>query len=1248
MKNIDQIIKKTLSNYLISENLNTKKFLIEREGIKFKTYRQPSGNSLLIPEDLNPTVNFYDQEAWLSALTNSEAIRKNYSNYVSSTNDIYAKSCNDTKTIDVITQFNEKWIDKYIKILDVNSTTPYPNDLSKEDGIKYYFTNKKLREHFGDNLKPIDFMGTDYYFLKLSQWISATYKDLKFEKGNVTKLNNQSIATLMGKETVMPGYLKIETSEVELPESLGGGTISANDAETDWFQWSITKNKNCETAGSWARYYNTMSTFVQNLLPESVSEFEVSVDALKKYTEVLNPKYDELIKGLGPNKGSSDDTNNSLEKLDNQTTNFQTENNGKVIYKACWKQTFSPEDGSIGLSYKGYYDTTVEFSKETIESNNAGKCSGNKFPSMALFLSGGDITYRNPETGELWTETNTIVQIPLVSLTVGYQGKIRKKNAQIERGAALQDDEYTWGEFGYDLVSAVEFTWRLSQEISSVGMADGLTSDYYERSKNIASGDELSVFDRKKDFAISTPLRLATKGLFKPEDYIDFTKINEDTEAWGIPKEGLSQYIPGAKKHPKWNQKSPNGKYLYQYYYITYYNRSTGLEQELPLPSSDWWQQYSLYVYKLKNVVSDSWMRSQEVEVGLCLHIQGADNFNSVIETRGDAGWTFKMDGGSGTMFFKEGVNVPVTLKDGTTYYKGYSGGDNPTYGEPGELETYNFYDQKFLDSRSGVGKFWDSHISTIVSIIVGIGIGVVAAPLSEALSIGVGWAIPASEAGATTTNLFVRGGINYVLKDTAPSYALTLLSQGTFTHSRLAVLVEIALDGSVLSIPNATYYFRNGDDVGGYLTLMTMLIPIVSEKKSFRNFSRTLWTPKVAESLSEKMVKRGLNYWKYLDNYKLFNFLNKLEKNEAMAFGELLEQITKGGKDAINEIFEKYGNLISEELSKKGNEALRKRVGLKLGGNFAAAGKGLVAIGVPTFAIQTGIKLLVQHYRNQGKELNEKQTENLKEGLIILNQKLAERYNNFWANKFRDYISSVNPNIVLEDVETWLFDKIDDNMDIFNLMLEKNGYENITPERISKIENSKNEDDKKKMQDHINDFLVVSTLLLEEEEVISEIINEYSSEKGKPKGEISDLSQVQDKFELITEYYGCLSESSLFEFKGAHKIDTGWWWLCFQVNGGSSLKNSWLYFIGKNNDFGKEYLGGFGSDNMWLSNSVNDFLTQFPDCALYKLVEPTDDANIYKKTKEGKIYKSPKSKINWVEVTDENQKNTIINKYFK
>jgi hypothetical protein len=1232
MKNIDLIIKKTLRNYLISENLNTKKFLIENEGIKFKTYRQPSGQSLLIPEDLNPTVNFYDQEAWLSALTNSEAIRKNYSNYVSSTNDIYAKSCNDTKTKEIIVEFNEKWVDKYIKILDVNSTTPYPNDLSKEDGIKYYFTNKKLREHFGDNLKPIDFMGTDYYFLKLSQWISATYKDLKFEKGNITKLNNQSIATLMGKEPVMPGYLKIETSEIELPESLGGGTISADNAETDWFQWSITKNKTCETGGSWSTYFNTMTRFVQNILPESVSEFEVSVDALKKYMEVLNPKYDALIKSLSPNKDSSNNTNTSLE---NQTTNFQTENNGKVIYKACWKQTFSSEDGSIGLSYKGYYDTTVEFSKETIESNNAGKCSGNKFPSMALFLSGGDITYRNPENGELWTETSTIVQIPLVSLNVGYQGKIRKKNAQIERGAAAQDDEYTWGEFGYDIFSALEYTWRLSQEVSTFGMADGLTSDYYERSKNIASGDEVSVFDRKKDFAIATPLRLATKGLFKPEDYIDFTKINEDTEAWGIPKEGLSQYIPGAKKHPKWNQKSPNGKYLYQYYYITYYNRSTGLEQELPLPSSDWWQQYSLYVYKLKNVVSDSWMRDQGVEVGLCLHIQGDENFSSVIDTRGDSGWTFKMDEGTGGMFFKEGVNTPVTLKDGTTYYKGYSGGDNPTYGEPGELETYNFYDQAFLDSRSGVGKFWDSHISTIVSILVGITVGVIAAPLSEALAVGLGWA---------------SRGVGGALEITAAegTFPAWLLSQGAFTHSRLAVVVEIALDVLTITGPNAIYYFRNGDDVGGILTLLTALIPIVSEKQKFRNFSRTLWTPSVAKSLSDKMVKRGLNYWKYLDSYKLFNFLNKLDKLEAMAFGELLEQITKGGKDAINEIFEKYGNLISEELTKKGNEALRKRVGLKLGGNLLAAGKGIVTIAAPTFAIQTGIKLLVQHYRNQGKEITEKQLENLKQGIMILNEKLAERYNDFWANRFKDYVSSINPNIVIEDVADWLFDKMEDNMDIFNLMLEKNGYEKVPPERITNIVDKKNEDDKNKMKDHIDDFIIASTILLEEEEIISEIIQEESSEKGKPKGEISDLTQVQDKFELLTQYYGCLSESSLFEFKGAHKVDTGWWWLCFQVNGGSGLRGSWLYFIGKNDDFGKEYLSGFDSANVWLSNILDDFLTQFPDCTLYKLVEPTDDVNIYKKTKEGKIYKSPKSKINWVEVTDENQKNTIIDKYFK
>ena len=54
------------------------------------------------------------------------------------------------------------------------------------------------------------------------------------------------------------------------------------------------------------------------------------------------------------------------------------------------------------------------------------------------------------------------------------------------------------------------------------------------------------------------------------------------------------------------------------------------------------------------------------------------------METRGDSGWSFKIDQGTGTMFFAEGTNEPVVYQGGRTITKGtdYSNPNNIKYND--------------------------------------------------------------------------------------------------------------------------------------------------------------------------------------------------------------------------------------------------------------------------------------------------------------------------------------------------------------------------------------------------------------------------------------------------------------------------------------------------------------------------------------------------------------------------------------
>lgn len=293
---------------------------------------------------------------------------------------------------------------------------------------------------------------------------------------------------------------------------------------------------------------------------------------------------------------------------------------------------------------------------------------------------------------------------------------------------------------------------------------------------------------------------------------------------------------------------------------------------------------------------------------------------------------------------------------------------------------------------------------------------------------------------------------------------------------------------------------------------------------------------------------------------------------------------------------------------------------------------------------MQVSIKSVVEYLRGQQPNLTEEQIKRLTQGLTKLAQDLVNRESEFIYQEFAD-LQNINPDFKIEKPEDWLLSQMVANEDIFNILLQKNGYEKLPPGRIQQFINDKNEHDKKVFDDHANDVIIYDIAYAMEERDLNEEIIKGSIDK-RITGEITDISQVQDKLDLITEYYGCVKDNSLFEFKSAHKTSTGWWWLCFQMNGGTTLKDGWVFFVGKNNSFDIKSLGGLIP--LWVDDIADEFNTQFPDCANYKFVDPDDDFNLYKKTKDGKIYFSRKSKIDWKEITNTEQKQEIEDKYFK
>jgi hypothetical protein len=1192
MKNLNQIIKHTIKKIIKEQD----ELYVDQPQVKikgksgeyetnFETFTAPNGRSILVPEDLKPVVKLYDKQLWLNYVTSTSSLRNHYNKYISANEDIYAKACNDEYLKNLIFEF-DKVSKNYIQILDLKGPKYWPSDLNNEEGLQYYYILSKLKYNPNYTIKPSDFKGFDYYFKKMSEWLSqSNYKDvIKLEKGGSKSKHNFDIATYNGADQKISDYY-VPKDDVTI---YNGTTVPKENLMLDWWDWSLTTNKYCDTEGSWTNYYNSQVSFVTSLIQNSAYSISVLKQNLFKYYK--------------------SDTSFDINK-------FKTDPNDelKVIFSACYKTTYNTE-GIMTHQFADYYSYSNDWNEENIKKKIAGDCSGIKFPTMADILDANDVAVKD-ESGKLMTYAkNSVVSIPLVDINVGYVGKVFKgQTKRIERKEKGRD--WFWlGEdggvgFGEDLGSFVTYVW--DDVASKVTFWD--PSDDFDKYKG-ASGVDPNLFQTKESFTMKTPLNAITKGIFKDTDYIDTTKINEDTEVWKIPKEGLSPYIPGAIKPKRYG--SPG----WDFYYLKYNKGSNDIQARLPLPPASFWDEFKDYYYKIKNVVSDNWLNKTYPEFGLVLTIVGAENFRLVQETNGRAGWTLKIDNNSGSMYFTKDPDVDPGFKvdektgENKMYFNGFDY-DNKTWGSPEKLNSYNFYNKEYFDDRSKFDAFWDSHWGTITQVVVGIAISVVASPLAFGIAEGLGWG--AMEAGS------------FVLAQNAPSIASTLLATGTFNVTRLAVLVEVVTDVGILGLPGAISYWHRGETVAGTFSLLCSLIPVVTSKTSFQKWSRKIWPPSVGRSLSEEIIKMGPNYFGPNFNiYRLFAFLGNLNRQQAAAFGDLMQKLSsKEAPKLIEETFKYSGEYIA--LAIKESPEIAKKVGLKIEHKSLIFAKPFVAVGGTILVTQTTIKTLVDYYSQKGVELTQKQKDNLSNGFNKLYEKINSDSEIALLNSIQQKIKEYDNTFTTTPTEEWIQKQMKENQDLFDKMLVNNGWESVSDLMKKDYYNKKKEEIKEKEKLFI--FMMINDSVFVMRMSSNFVIEDI-------KGDITNKETVQDKIKLITNQYPCIDDVN-FTFDSAQKTpNSNYWWVSFVINTTES-KGTKIYFAGNNNGLLSDGIIVSYNNGTYDENYNDEFNKLFPDCVSYILKTPLDKKYKYKKeVKTGKYYKTLKIKDSWSEITNQTE----------
>jgi hypothetical protein len=649
-----------------------------------------------------------------------------------------------------------------------------------------------------------------------------------------------------------------------------------------------------------------------------------------------------------------------------------------ILFRACHKTL------SAGVrEFSGYYSEAVKPSAEGFSAGTVWNCSGIKFPGNGEIL--GLIQQRDIQQEEGWFsdavyDKGSLIDIPLVFLNNNSLGKYYKQFV-----ADNTSDMGTLQSAAYWFLKAVS----------------NPNSESEENNESLFSLVDPSNYENKLEIPVETPFNMWSGNLFNEDDYIAHTKVAEDTTIYSIPQGGLSKYIPSAKV-------DKSGKYYVKF-------KSGENELVLYLPNSDWWNDYYDSVYKIKNEVKTSGYNNDTPIFGLVLSISNSNNLSSVIDTKGEYGWSFKLSN-NGTMFYG--------VREGKINY------NNEYYFPVNDFLTpYNFNDIEQFDSRSSFGQFMESWWGIAAQVVVAIVLAVVCAPLAAEYGI-----LLMSESGLLAAES--RGAASAVAK--------FLIQEGRFTTTRLEVYFAILFELEIIGVPMAMYYKSRGDDFGVALSILCCFLPMALSTKAFGTFTKKLWMSPVASSLSNEILLMGKTFFRQnMSMDSLMKFIGKLNSRQAMAFGELLRNLDTLGSEGVQQILtnaEKRIAILTKENAEKLSKILPKiRITIEqFAVNFAVVG-GTMFVGIPV------AKMLVDYWSAKGKKMTEAQKKNFESAFKNMMNYINKQFSSTVIERINQDLATSNKNLIIPDVDEWVQDFLEKNEDIFDKMCEENGWEKIS-----------------------------------------------------------------------------------------------------------------------------------------------------------------------------------------------------------
>ena len=922
------------------------------------TYKQPNGIGFLIPKDwVYGSASKYNKQDWMDWYADFSNARKQFDLILKNKDKTYRSLCCDEQRTLLIYEFilvRDKWIPD--NILD-NKWGLDKGVIEEADEIMKYYIQRPLEwekeTHYSfldgiDGYKPsinqcLD--GTDYFFMLMQKWISST--PAYANSVTFSKENYQSHIRLTPNFTVK----------------------NINNLQVGYWMWGIDKSEFCDTKGQWLSYFKEKGDFVKNLAESSVYSFKIKKNKFIKWAEATTwIKGKEMyINDLVVGERNSDDApeGSRFDVIEKET------NEESIEFTACHAYN---EDGEY--QFQGYFSNWNKPTEKNIGLGRAYKCSGIKFPNNGEILGFSNVTTVTQEGGFLTSEKleeGGVVEIPLIELTAGNLGQFYKQFV-----ADPRDDMSELGSSIYNFAISLSAVMKVTQNQIGSEVVDPTN------------------YENQLEIPIETPLQMYSGDAFDEDMFIGHTKITENTEVFRVPQEGLSQYIPGAKK-------SNSGKW-----YIIF---SAG-EQNLRifLPPKEWWADYYDMTYKIKNVITNFSNNNEYPEFAWTLVLQTSADISSAITTFGADGWKFKISQ-EGGMFF--------TNKIGQKNYneKGYFQQNNMQI-------SYNFLDVKQMDSRSKFGSFMESGWGILAQVAIGIAI---AAWLAPAASVAfLAWAESttfASTAIGTTLLQYAAG-------------------TGVFVSSRLQIFLTIGFELGILGVPLATYYNSRGDDIGVWLSILLCFLPLGLETKGWSGFTKRLWEGSSPKTLSMKLLRLGKGVLNaQMTSKDLISIIKSLDNKEAMIFGELIKNVNQLTETELKEIIKSAGKTLAEAALE--DPEVLKRLIMTKSANFAKGGINLLGTSAAVFSSVVLVQTLGSFFKKQ-RVLTPEETKILEKGIVEANNFFANKFQKNVIEKIKADMSSNSLNLKLEVPEVWMENFFKQNFDMFEKMLVEGGWQSI------------------------------------------------------------------------------------------------------------------------------------------------------------------------------------------------------------